>query len=573
MFSSYCQRISTAFAILLVLLVVAPGSALAKTDRAPVSFQKSTLSLDLVEKRRAPDVDTDRLLAEDLVEEASGLPTPMRFAAVLPMSIDSRESGTWEILSDGSSLWRVQLSSPGALHLNLAFDHVKLPKNSALWIYSGDARTIQGAYSALDIVDPTDFWTPIVLGDELVVELHAPANVDFEPELRIVSLQHGYRAFGTAPEKQGGCNIDVVCSEGNNYRDQIRSVGVYSFGGNRVCTGTMLNNKAGDFKPYFLTAHHCGVDSSNANSIVVYWNYESPTCGALSGGSLNQNQSGATFRARDFPSDFALVELNQTPSASYDVYWAGWDATNTPASKTVAIHHPAIDEKAISFENEPVTAVDVSRGGVTHWKVSDWNVGTTEPGSSGSCLFGQSSKRCVGTLTGGFAACGNDLEDYYGKFSSHWTGGGTNATRLKNWLDPGNTGSLTLDGAEPGGGGGPSTCTPDATTLCLQGGRFKLQINWRDFVDDTGQGTDVGFGSADSGLFWFFAADNWEMLVKVIDGCGFNDNFWVFSAATTNVEYTLTVTDTQTGQHKQYFNPLGISAPAVTDTSAFATCP
>ncbi|MDA8016846.1 MAG: ARC6/PARC6 family protein [Thermoanaerobaculia bacterium] len=80
------------------------------------------------------------------------------------------------------------------------------------------------------------------------------------------------------------------------------------------------------------------------------------------------------------------------------------------------------------------------------------------------------------------------------------------------------------------------------------------------------------FQTGDSGLYYFFDADNWEMLVKVLDACGFNDHFWVFSAATTNVEYTLTVTDTFTGKKKRYFNSLGTAAPAITDTSAFATC-
>ena len=64
------------------------------------------------------------------------------------------------------------------------------------------------------------------------------------------------------------------------------------------------------------------------------------------------------------------------------------------------------------------------------------------------------------------------------------------------------------------------------------------------------------------------------MVIKLIDGCDtpFN-SFWVFSAATTNVEYTLTVTDTEANVVKTYSNPLGVASPAITDTSAFATCP
>jgi hypothetical protein len=79
-------------------------------------------------------------------------------------------------------------------------------------------------------------------------------------------------------------------------------------------------------------------------------------------------------------------------------------------------------------------------------------------------------------------------------------------------------------------------------------------------------------GTADSGLLWFYGPDNWEILVKVLNGCQQNNRFWVFGAAATTLQYTLTVTDTQTGAVRSYFNPLGQSSPAITDTNAFATC-
>ena len=116
-------------------------------------------------------------------------------------------------------------------------------------------------------------------------------------------------------------------------------------------------------------------------------------------------------------------------------------------------------------------------------------------------------------------------------------------------------------------------CDPDDRTLCLNGNRFRVEVDWKDFAGGTGDGRVVPFGSDDSGLLWFFAADNWEMLIKVLDGCAINQNFWVFAAATTNVEYTLTVIDTQTGEERLYSNPLGQAASAITDTAAFATCP
>ena len=122
---------------------------------------------------------------------------------------------------------------------------------------------------------------------------------------------------------------------------------------------------------------------------------------------------------------------------------------------------------------------------------------------------------------------------------------------------------------------GSASChhAPSATQLHLLGGRFRAEVTWRDFAGRTGVGSVVSAAADRSGLFWFFAPDNWELLMKVIDGCSFNDRYWVFSAATTNVEYTLTVTDTMTGQVKRYDNPLGRNAAAVTDTNAFASCP
>jgi hypothetical protein len=76
----------------------------------------------------------------------------------------------------------------------------------------------------------------------------------------------------------------------------------------------------------------------------------------------------------------------------------------------------------------------------------------------------------------------------------------------------------------------------------------------------------------EGGLFWFFGATNPEMLIKIIDGCTVNDQFWVFYAATTNVGFSVVVTDTLTGHQKTYRNPDVTAAPPVQDTAALS-CP
>lgn len=114
-------------------------------------------------------------------------------------------------------------------------------------------------------------------------------------------------------------------------------------------------------------------------------------------------------------------------------------------------------------------------------------------------------------------------------------------------------------------------CTSYDTVHCF-GNRFQVRVEWR-LADGTyGDGITVPEATADSGLFYFFSPTNWELLVKALDGCGINGRRWVFSAATTNVGYTLIVFDTKTAEVKRYINPLGVNAPAVNDTSAFG-CP
>ena len=115
--------------------------------------------------------------------------------------------------------------------------------------------------------------------------------------------------------------------------------------------------------------------------------------------------------------------------------------------------------------------------------------------------------------------------------------------------------------------------TGNSTFACLNT-RFSVGVRFRD--PSTGvysQATVVACSNPDSALFWFFAPNAWEVMVKTVNGCGFNNRYWAFSAAATNVFYRLEVLDVRGGANKIYFNYPGPPAPAVTDTAAFATCP
>jgi lysyl endopeptidase len=431
-----------------------PASASPSDQRAGQG--SSPQSLEQVETLVMPPVDVPTLLAEDELRAAQGLPP--RFAQPIVVEITPWNHGTWDMPSSGLSRWRLQVLSKGALSLNLGFTTYWMPKGGSLYLYPPDRSRVVGPFTEVDNEQHGQLWSPIILGDEMVIEVTIPTDQVGKFRLNLTSINHGYAAFGRSHTvTSGSCNVDVVCPEGDAWREQIRSVAVISTGGSTFCTGFLVNNTAQDLKGYFMTANHCGINAGNAASLVTYWNYENSWCRPVNDpinsqpgdGTLNQYNTGSYFRASYSASDFTLVELDDTINPEYNVYWAGWDHSGADATSATAIHHPNTDEKRISFEYDPTSVTSYLGtsvpGDATHVRITDWDLGTTEPGSSGSPLFDQ-NHRVIGQLHGGYAACGNDDSDWYGRFYSSWTGGGTPTTRLSDWLDPLNTGKPWQDG-------------------------------------------------------------------------------------------------------------------------------
>ncbi|MDE2849271.1 MAG: cache domain-containing protein [Acidobacteriota bacterium] len=159
----------------------------------------------------------------------------------------------------------------------------------------------------------------------------------------------------------------------------------------------------------------------------------------------------------------------------------------------------------------------------------------------------------------------------------------SNHSPVQVWSEPGfyqvallvsdgsvrSTASLTflVEAAEPAG-----TCVADDQTRCLQDSRFAVEMDWWTGDGRSGPGRVVHHGTNDSGLFYFFfeSGDNWEVLIKVLDGCSVNEHVWVYGASATTLGYRIRVTDTVTGTFREYLNTNGRRADAITDSGAFA---
>lgn len=455
----------------------------------PTALLSSLLDVDAIDAVDLPALDLAAVAAEDAEREARDLPP--RFAVPRRVAITPAARGTWEEIDGGRLLWRLRVTAAEATSLNLGFTRYRMPSEGQLLLYSADLVEIVRPFTAADNRPDGQLWTPLLATSDLVVEVTIPRGRLGELELELGQVGQGYRAVDLfAAPLSGACNMDVEClNAADPWRDNVRAVGAITVGGTDTCSGSLLNNTAQDRKMLFMTANHCGINSGNAASVVVYWNFENSTCrtpgsaasGQAGDGLRNQFASGWTFRAARSASDFTLIEFLGTVDAAWDLHWGGWDRTAGDSTCTGApcfacsagslcagVHHPGVDEKRITFVQEGMVH-SVYGGGTVPPPGNDdshlwvkWdpdpvfppNPATvippqvTEGGSSGSPIY-NSARRFVGQLHGGPSGCGStglDLSDYYGFLDMSWDAGGTAATQAKNWLDPGDTGATTLDG-------------------------------------------------------------------------------------------------------------------------------
>ncbi len=436
--------------IVLLTLFSLTGFSQIQQGGVPYSSEHPGIKSEAVPVKVMPVIDLARLQAEDAVNDLRK-DIPWRFGENLFVNFNTSNSGVWNYLENGDKLWRLNIHCPGAYTINLTFDRYVLPAGATLFIYNADQSQVLGAFTEINNQEDFQFATTLISGDQITIEYFEPAGVAFPGELSLYRVTHGYRdAFDFAKSlgSSGSCNNNVACPEAAGWENEIRSVCMLVSGGSGFCSGSLVNNTNNNGTPYVLTANHCYSDPS---SWVFWFNWQSSTCSNPATSPAYNSLSGATLRARNADSDFCLVQINTAPPTNYNVYYSGWNRENVASTSSVGIHHPSGDIKKISFDNNPTTSSDYEPAAYlanSHWKITQWDDGTTEGGSSGSPLYDQ-NHRIVGQLHGGWASCTSLTADFYGKFSMSWDRGTTAATRLKDWLDPTNISGNTLNGYDP----------------------------------------------------------------------------------------------------------------------------
>ena len=461
------------------------ANAQISTREVPIGF-KYDIGREQMPVIVMPAIDTMKLQAEDKEEELLGIPP--RFGYIHSVNLNFLDMGFWHTLENGDKLCRLTIVCPNALSVNLLYDRFWLPEGAKFFIYNQSKKHHIGAFTDFNNKSTKNavesFATGLVYGDTIILEYYLPKNCTEKAIISISGIVHGYRyilpeyGYGNVPGNgfnlSGNCQVNINCSEGDNWQNEKRAVALVIVGGSRMCTGSLINNTNKDNSPYFLTADHClvneygariydAINNPNLNNWTFYWNYELPPnpndCNydnTTPSAPFAFSTSGALVVANNGTSvsDFALLKLTEDPKyftnyiPSFDPYYLGWDRTGSSGTGGVGIHHPRGDVKKIATHNQ--TPMSSGSYWSLYWMQTINGYSVTEGGSSGSPLI-NSNRHIIGQLYGGSNIdCSDPSNDIglYGKFSVSWTGNNDALVerRLDHWLDPLGTNQATLDG-------------------------------------------------------------------------------------------------------------------------------
>lgn len=457
------------FSIVTLLVLSLMVSAQISTKQMPRSFDvKENLGFSS-RVLSSPDVET--LLAED--DENANFFKLQRCAVAVPMFEDFFDNALRTSFKD-YDLYTLKVTIPYAHALGFSSDNFYLPKGTEFYIYNPDHSKVLGAYTSDNNGEDGIFATEYVYGDEIIMEYYQPKKVEEQAKIELSEFVYFYREVVNIEQEQsemfqskseipqkdfrqsGSCNVNVNCSEGNNYQDvknavmRIQVKGGYNY---YWCTGTVINTTDNSKLPYILSAAHC-VQNSTQNDyrrFIFYFNYEASGCSTPSYGNEPSYLAyqGCTLLAHDTSygyngTDYLLVKLQNNFTESHNPFFAGWSKSNFAPNEGVGIHHPSGDIKKISaFTTTPTSAEAYIP---THWRVF-WSqtsngYGIVEGGSSGSGLF-NTDGLLVGTLTAGNSDCNNTYssyqKDWYGRF-------GLQFQHISQWIDSTNTGDTLVNG-------------------------------------------------------------------------------------------------------------------------------
>lgn len=425
--------------ILSLLLLLAPVWLLAQSTRIEL-----------------PPPDGDALAQEDkrLGDFRFSAPRQLDLAADQITEYIHRAGNRYE--------WSRTFRLAGAHGLALFLDSLRLPDEARLH-FSGGGR--ERVVTQTDASELGRLFSGFLPGDTLRLTYRGP--LPERTPFHIWRLDHVYR-----PERwQGGlekgfgdandCHVNANCPDGDGWADEksgTARINVIVAEGVGFCSGNLINNTARDGRPLLLSGFHC---INGFTPLFDLWDidfdYRFAGCAAEAVEPVPTTYTGVALRAGRFETDFLLLEIMDESFADEDHYFAGWDRSAGDVPGVVRhFHHPQGDVQKVSITGAAGLTINPNE---INWNDNRTTPpehhfeglsvrGSFEPGSSGSAFF-NADRRIIGQLNGGNPSCTpGATESFVGRFHLSWEAGATPDSRLREWLDPLETGTMTLDGEQ-----------------------------------------------------------------------------------------------------------------------------
>jgi len=490
-----------------ILLSIAFGLGAWSATRAqlneggiPLSYQSAAAAAQNVPVSVYALPDWNQVTEKE--NNGKSLPGPYMVALFTASDVSFPASGIMSRTESGHQVWRSQIRVNDAKALGLYYDRFSLPQGVKLYIYNANHNHILGAYTSANNAPSGKFANEAIQGSVANIELNIAPGVNLDDiKLHIYRTAVYFRGIeylnyyaadhlqeidfidSALSGSSSICMINAVCPLGDGYVTQRNATLQELFPtdeGVGACSATMMNttgNAPGSCKQYFLSATHCdganSTSSAHFDEAIMRFNFMQATCEGTAI-PVSNTLVGANFVARadytaatpdEIKGDFLLLELRNAIPASWGINLAGWNNSPSIPTSTVApkkfigFHHPDADMKKVSA-SAAISSEALGAPG-SHWMTLLDN-GLVSTGSSGSALFdGDGRVIGIASVAGPFGldesckvnAAGDPADGtanfvMYSKMSYDWdysVDGSAANRKLKPWLDPANTGTITLN--------------------------------------------------------------------------------------------------------------------------------
>lgn len=363
------------------------------------------------------------------------------------------------LLIEDKLVYIVKIKSLGAKSISAYFDKLDVSPSTKVFFIHNDE--IYGNYNYQNMITHENkrFKGPLIDGNEFVIQIEINENEQNDNEIVLTNIVHYFvnsSIFKTnfnakSLSQNTDCQIDVNCSEGEEWCNQIRSAAMFLYTTNSCnnpgayyCSGALINNTNNDFKQYFLTARHCTDCDIDWETVQFRFNSQRPVCDNGSNFSSSYNnytvEGAANLEAYCDVSftDNALIEILPKIPLQYNVFYSGWDINSQSLNTNLhIIHHP-------SWKVKKITSGQIQYNAGPKWDVY-WDNGIIEGGSSGSPIFNDKNKKIIATLSGGldYECDESNWHDWVGKIKDCWNVSSigthlSNGSSTKEWngIDP-----------------------------------------------------------------------------------------------------------------------------------------